>query len=638
MKFNNSQHHAAYGSDFLCLTFDKRTGALAFLGLDSGGRDRDKRTTDNLLKPGLGALLPRTRTTVLEAGENGLRAATPAGAAFTCRMENDKSFTWRVDPGRREFLAMHLDIATAPPTIWAKTRLPRPDVTEQAHADPLLFAVCHYQLPLVIHFPDYGRIQIEAVEGDVKCVEHVRQSAEHHGLGLGYLNYGHHTIMNGLHHGHCRLGFIRKDKDAPVALRFTVLGEACPPLPFEDAADPAWNGLRRCWMNNFTLQRKAFTMGDNIALHGTAHLSVHCKADLLHVMDPADPQTCHVRRALERAVGAAFTHAQADDGEISWQYIRDKTKSAPVAAFIDTTPSNLIGLAGLAPRLARRHLDAALRAAGFLMRLDRDHDGILEVPFSGNAFDAPCPYPRPRNWWDNFGFGHKDIYFNTLCHRALRETAGLAERFGRTDDAAKIRAFLAVSDANFFNTFYNPATGLMAGWISEDGNVHDYLFTFAVAMPFNEGLIDAPTARTMLLKLLGQMRDMGFGDFRFGIPGPAMPVARADTIDWPLMGDWPMYENGGCCGMNAYHFLTALYGAGLRAEADAIFRAMLHRYDTLPTHTGLMPGYMKSVDWRTKDGNPCGYNYLADNYYFLLAAFTGRAGIHHPAVVRPPAG
>jgi len=46
----------------------------------------------------------------------------------------------------------------------------------------------------------------------------------------------------------------------------------------------------------------------------------------------------------------------------------------------------------------------------------------------------------------------------------------------------------------------------------------------------------------------------------------------------------------------------------------------------------VFPGYMRSVDWRTREGIPCGYNYLADNYYFLLAAITGYYGIAMPKV------
>ena len=164
--------------------------------------------------------------------------------------------------------------------------------------------------------------------------------------------------------------------------------------------------------------------------------------------------------------------------------------------------------------------------------------------------------------------------------------------------------------------------------------MHDYMFTFAVSMAIDEGLIPQEQGKEMLLILLKKMEEQGYGDLRYGIPGNVLPVADPDTIHWPCMSDWGRYENGGLCDMNGFHFLTAMYKVGLTEEADAIFKAILHTYDTQFTHTGLMPGYVQSVDWRTKEGNRCGYNYLADNYYFLLAAYTGKAGIDHPAVVK----
>ena len=85
--------------------------------------------------------------------------------------------------------------------------------------------------------------------------------------------------------------------------------------------------------------------------------------------------------------------------------------------------------------------------------------------------------------------------------------------------------------------------------------------------------------------------------------------------------------------MTAYHFLNALYKVGMESEADLILKNMLHTFETMPTHSGLFPGYMFSVDWRTKDGLPCGYNYLADNYLFLASGIIAKAHVKHPAVV-----
>ena len=73
---------------------------------------------------------------------------------------------------------------------------------------------------------------------------------------------------------------------------------------------------------------------------------------------------------------------------------------------------------------------------------------------------------------------------------------------------------------------------------------------------------------------------------------------------------------------------------GMKREADDILFAILNTYEKEMTHSGLMPGYCQSIDWRTKDGVRCGYNYLADNYYFLISVYAGRHKMKHPAVNR----
>ena len=174
----------------------------------------------------------------------------------------------------------------------------------------------------------------------------------------------------------------------------------------------------------------------------------------------------------------------------------------------------------------------------------------------------------------------------------------------------------------------------MAGWISRNGKVHDYGFTFAVSMGINEGLIPRDLGKKMLKILLKKMKEEGYGDLRYGIPGNVIPVAQVDTIDWPCMSDWGRYENGGLNGMNGFHFLTSMYNVGMEKEADEILFAILNTYEKDLTHSGLMPGYCCSVDWRTKDGVPCGYNYLADNYYFLLSVYVGKLKLPHTAVAK----
>ena len=164
--------------------------------------------------------------------------------------------------------------------------------------------------------------------------------------------------------------------------------------------------------------------------------------------------------------------------------------------------------------------------------------------------------------------------------------------------------------------------------------MHDYMFTFITSMAINEGLVPQELGIEMMRIMLAKMQEQGY-DGVYGVPGPLLPVAKEDKGTWDEMTRWGRYENGGLCGQAACHFLNALYHVGLRKEADDILFKMLATFEREYTHSGVFPGYVQSVDWRTKGGAPSGYNYLADNYYFLLAAITGHFGVKYPELTDP---
>ena len=48
---------------------------------------------------------------------------------------------------------------------------------------------------------------------------------------------------------------------------------------------------------------------------------------------------------------------------------------------------------------------------------DRDNNGLIEYPTSGNYGDRPTDKRRPANWWDTINFGHEDAFANALACR-----------------------------------------------------------------------------------------------------------------------------------------------------------------------------------------------------------------------------
>ena len=53
---NNHSKYVSFNSDFLSATMNKENGAIAFFGIESSGRDRDKHASYNLMIPAYGGI------------------------------------------------------------------------------------------------------------------------------------------------------------------------------------------------------------------------------------------------------------------------------------------------------------------------------------------------------------------------------------------------------------------------------------------------------------------------------------------------------------------------------------------------------------------------------------------------------
>jgi hypothetical protein len=193
-----------------------------------------------------------------------------------------------------------------------------------------------------------------------------------------------------------------------------------------------------------------------------------------------------------------------------------------------------------------------------------------------------------------------------------------------TEKAAKLRAAYAA-------TFLNPATGVLAGWKSADGQLHDYWFTFVQGVAITSGLLDDQTANAVMDRLLAKMKEVGYTRFDIGLPGNLVPIKKGDYVyentppertGEPRLDDgsdgFPYYENGGATGCWAYYTVKALYRLGRVRDARRILDPMLAGYAR-----GEFQGFGTngmSRDWRDWQGGCHGYEgLLVDNYHALLA-------------------
>jgi hypothetical protein len=264
--------------------------------------------------------------------------------------------------------------------------------------------------------------------------------------------------------------------------------------------------------------------------------------------------------------------------------------------------------------------------------ISRDHDGngLIEYVATGNSgsWNEGQPKVRPSNWWDTIGFGHEDAYANALSYRALQGMGQMAAENGNPDDS---RRFLAASrklhDA-YYPAFYDPATGVLAGWRSADGATHDYYFLFVNSIAVLYGLVPDDKAGAIMDRLWAKMGEVGFTDFRMGLPGNLVTVARKDYAHKnPRYGGgvrednadgFQIYCNGGATACFAYFTIAAFDRVGEHARAAQILLPLLKAFENREFE-GVGPNHLTN-DWRKWDGTAEGYEgFLTDNYYALLA-------------------
>ncbi len=271
--------------------------------------------------------------------------------------------------------------------------------------------------------------------------------------------------------------------------------------------------------------------------------------------------------------------------------------------------------------------------ASAMIGTDKNDDGIIEYGYSGNANTWNArddkEFKRPSNWWDTIGFGHDDAYSNALAYRACTLLSEVATSINNTGDSKYFDSFASKLKSNYYDRFYNPETGVLAGWKSEDGKLHDYYFTFVNSMAICYGLIDEEKAKRVMNVLLNKMKEVGFTDFRLGLPGNLIPIRREDYTDrdhrWGYgakedgSDGFQIYENGGATGCYAYFTLHALFKIDMCEEAEAILFPMLESYSK-GEFEGNCPGSEMTKDWKTWSGECWGYEgFLVDNYLPLLA-------------------
>ncbi len=459
------------------------------------------------------------------------------------------------------------------------------------------------RLPAVLHLPEEGSLRIEV--------------SSRHPVLLGY--DGHRRKP-----GYVEVFFPGATLTDPrVAYTFTVVA-IYPNLPGIDS-DPRFEGFRRNWLNIFQVQAEDGVLANNSASDPCSFV-LHMYSEVAKYTPPlANGLTAMdlVRMSLDRYLhgflAAGMPYYRSFDGSGFGVNDRD-TISA------DSYPSLLIAAGEY---VSTTHDTAwleknyrGLRAwAEAMLATDTNGNGLVKYSASGNSgswFERADggTVLRPANWWDTIGFGYEDAYSNALAYRALEDMAAMAAIMKQDADAARYRARAAKLKSAYLPTFFDPQTGVIAGWRSKDGKLHDYYFPWVSGAAVVYGLVPQREGNAIFDRLLAKMKDVGYTNFEHGIPGNLIVVPKQDYLG--RNNAFQVYENGSATAAFAYYSIAALYKLGRMQDGDRILFPMLQSFRS-GAFEGRGPNG-KTYDWQSWNGAPSGYEgFLADCFMTLAA-------------------
>ena len=404
-----------------------------------------------------------------------------------------------------------------------------------------------------------------------------------------------------------------------------------PVVPGMKADDPQYDGFRRDFIDIFQLQATYHVLANHAGSDACA-MTLYKYSDiarytpeLVKGLTALDLVRESLDRYLDGFVSYAMPGFRMFDVKENWG------ENYPYPT-LDTYPSLLIAAFNYVDgsgdqRWIKHNYPGIKKWTDKLMVENADGSPLLEYPFSGNSGSWTEKITvRPANWWDTVGFGHQDAYSNALAYRALKAMAALADRVGEKANAESYRKRAEKIRQVYVATFMDTSAGVLAGWRSTDGQLHNYYFPFINGIAVRYGLIDGEHAHMVMDNILKKMDSVGYKNFSLGLPGNLVPIKRADYPEPGLRYGGPtadndgfqIYENGGATACHSYFTVAALYKLGETEKADKILMPMLDSF-TNQGFSGRSSNGM-TYDWKNWNGEANGYEgFLVDNYYTFLA-------------------
>lgn len=409
--------------------------------------------------------------------------------------------------------------------------------------------------------------------------------------------------------------------------------------------DPSvWKRIRRAYLNNWqpcgtwTEPQATWLLANNV-LSDPASISLAFYADpMLFYREPVPG--VDVQRLLRRSLDYwLHNHVSAQGHVNAFGKMYDLYPSC--GAFVINAAWDYWTISQDIEWL-RREIPVLHRMADYLQRRDVDNDGLIESYGSGNAGTLRDP-DRADIWFEMTNFGYKNAWANAHVYRAFLCLADMLDAVPQPKGSAYYRGLAARLRAAYVRKFLSRENGWFVGWISQDGQAHDYCYTFVNGAAVAYGIVAPEQGKEILSRVVAKSKSIGFTQWHLGVPGNLIPCRKEDMIGpsigldgQPARDDfaWPegrsgkdlfgyRYTNGTIHPPLVWPYLLGLQVAGLNVEADRLLNAMIKSAEEGLFQNGIVNVGYGGAEHFYINGRTCGYEgYLPESFNFLMAAFT----------------
>jgi len=454
--------------------------------------------------------------------------------------------------------------------------------------------------PVKLHAPRFGTLDIDSNNNAATVW---RSDADRlNGMLLGELKLGEEATERGtylLPNGVYSAEYSWKVRTPAVRMRDNT------PAPVAKALDTTM-------LTALTTRPDTGTLSNNsVSIHCPMSMDVWARvAHQIARVDPSIPALDFLRYSLERWLDGGPGYASGRvriDGKVvdtdDDYLITGASVALGLARYLEATEDRT-WLGEFAPQI-RIALDA-------LRSRDLDNDGLIEsLRRNGIAGE----HNWSTNWYDVISFGWKDAWVNAILYEALDRLAQICPKLDAPELALGLCEWRDEVRQNYSACFLNSETGLIAGWRSRDGELHDYAFLAVNGAAVTSGVLDRSVQLAVMKTLWHEYQRLKHFDQRVGLPVNLWPIPDAD-LTAPMHGyAHGFYLNGALSLSQSHLFVEALFAVDMHEEAESVLTDLCRGI----TELELFAGSQSGVDWRFWDGAPCGYEGMLTEQFGIIA-------------------